>query len=79
MTTIAKDEEKRRRIGEPDLQEIAQLHAQASKKLGLLREEYQALVDEGKKAAARTALQRAEKLEVVVRALEAKVKQSPDS
>jgi hypothetical protein len=68
-----------KRIGEPDLREIAELHAQASKKLELLHEEYQSLLDAGEKAAARAALQRAEKLQTVLRALEAPMKQRPVS
>jgi hypothetical protein len=77
MTPIAKH--KRKRTGVPDLREIADLHAQASKKLGLLMDEYQALLDTGKKGQARAALQRAGKLQTVVRAIEAQVKRSADS
>jgi hypothetical protein len=66
-------------IGEADLREIAELHAQASKKVEQLRAEYHSLLNAGKKAAARAALQRAEKLQTVIRALEAQVKQRPAS
>jgi hypothetical protein len=76
---MAKDKPKRSQTDEPDLRDIVQLHTLASKKLGLLRDEHQALVDTGKKVAAKAALQRAEKLATVVRALEAKVKQYPAS
>ena len=76
---MATDKTKWKGTGEPELRDIVQVHAQASKKLGLLLEEYQALLDTGPKAAAKAALQRAEKLKTVVRALEAKVKQPPDA
>ena len=75
---MTNDKTKRKAIGEPDLRDIVEVHAQASKKLGLLMDEYQALLDTGKKGEAKAALQRAEKLQTVVRALEAKVKQSPE-
>jgi hypothetical protein len=73
------DKTKHQRIGQPDLREIVELHAQASKKLGLLQEEYQALLDAGEKVSAKAALQRVEKIQTVIRAIEAKVKQSPES
>ena len=74
---MTKDKPIRKATGEPDFRDIVEVHAQASKKLGLLLEEYQALLVTGKKGEAKAALQRAEKLQTVVRALEAKVKQSP--
>jgi Zn-dependent M32 family carboxypeptidase len=73
------DKAKRKAIGQPDLREVVELHAQASKKLGLLQEEYQALIDAGEKVSAKAALQRVEKIQTVIRAIEARVKQSPDS
>jgi hypothetical protein len=76
---MAKDKTNQKHIGQPDLREIAELHSQAAKKLVLLLDEHQTLLDAGKKVAAKAALQRAEKLQTVVRATEAKMKQQPDS
>ena len=59
---MAKTRKNGKHIGEPDVREIAELHAQASKKLELLNAEYQSLLNAGKKVPARAALQRAEKL-----------------
>jgi hypothetical protein len=64
----------KKRIAAPDLREIVDLHAKASKQLELHRQEYQALLDAGEKVGAQKALQRVMKLETVVRALQAEVK-----
>jgi hypothetical protein len=79
LTPTAKVKSKRWRSLQPDLREIVELHARASKKLGQLWEEHQALVDAGETTAAKAALRRAETIQTVVRALEMQVKQSPDS
>ena len=76
---MSKDKAKQRGTGLPNLREIAELHSQASKKLGQLREEHQALIEAGQQAQAKIALRRVEKIQTVVRALEVQVKQSPDS
>ena len=66
----------KKRIEPPDLRDVAALHAQASKKLGLLQDEYQALLETGTKGQAKAALQRVEKIRTVVRAIEARVKET---
>jgi hypothetical protein len=79
LTPVSKDKTKRKGTGWPNLREIVELHSQASKKLGQLQREHQALLDCGQHAQAKMALRRVEKIQTVVRALEAQVKQSPDS
>ena len=69
----------RRRIDDHDLTQAIDLHVLASKKLKMLREEHQALLDAGKKTAAKAVLRRAERVETVIRALQVQVKQSPGS
>jgi hypothetical protein len=64
---------------QPDLREMIELHARASKKLGQLRDDYQALLDAGETTEAKAALKRMDRIQTVVRALEAQVKPSQDS
>jgi hypothetical protein len=66
-------------MGWPDLREILEVHEQASKKLIPLQEEYRTLLDAGQGAQAKMALRRVDKIQTVIRALEAQLKQSPDS
>jgi hypothetical protein len=79
LTAIAKVKSKQRRLRQPDLREIVELHERASKKLGELREEHQALLDAGEKTAAKEALRRMKTIQTVVRGLEMEVTQPPDS
>jgi hypothetical protein len=79
LTSVFKDKMSRKGTGSPALREILELHEQASKKLGPLQEEHQALLDAGQEAQAKMARRRVEKIQTVIRALEAQVKQSPDS
>jgi hypothetical protein len=79
MMPMSKRSPKRTGGGRADLREIIELHAHATRKYVLLQDEYRALAAGGKRAAARDALERMEKLLTVIRALEAQVKQSPDA
>jgi hypothetical protein len=76
---MAKGKRERRRIAEPDLRDVIALHTKASKQLRQFLGEQQALLTAGKKAAARLALHRVEKLQTVIRALEAQVRQPANS
>jgi len=66
--------EKKRQPKPLDLHGMLDLHIKASKRVRDLLEECQALRDAGKKAAARKVLARAEKIQGILRALEAEVK-----
>jgi len=79
LTPTSKVTGKATRDLQPDLREIIQLHARASKKLGQLQDELQALLDAGEATEAKAALRRMERIQTVVRALEAQVKQPADS
>jgi hypothetical protein len=61
-------------IDAPSLREIVDLHVKASADLKLHREAYQAFLNDGDKASAQRALHRVQKLETVVRALQAQVR-----
>jgi hypothetical protein len=64
---------KLKRIDDHQLRQAVELHVRASKKLSQLREEHQALLNAGETREAKAALSRAERIQTVVRALEAQV------
>lgn len=58
----------------PDLHEMVALHVRGTRRVQELVAEAERLRGAGKKAAARTALAKAEKIEAILRALEAEVR-----